>query len=504
MAEAESPGRPSGDDRKARGAYYTPPGVAAALARWAVRSPNDRLLDPACGDGRFLARHRRSTGVDRADSAVAAAMLAAPHSVVHAADFFEWAASTNDRFECAAGNPPFIRYQRFHGATRRLAQRLCAAEGAPVSGLTSSWVPYLIVTASLLRRGGRMAFLVPAEIGHAPYAAPLLSFLAGRFDTVRVVAIRHKIFPELSEDVWVLYADGYGGATDALTLVAADSFDGRHADAPGVRILLAEWRRWRCRLRPLLLPERIAAAYQHLLREPAVRTLGDLASAGIGYVTGDNDFFHLRPSQAREWCLPDSDLTPTVRRGRDLRDGPITRDTVSRWKREDRPNFLLRLGPRDAPRPAVRRYLESEDGRRAQNRYKCRVRHPWYAVPGVVAPDFFLSCMSSGQPPLVENRAGCACTNAVHAVRLRNGTAPETLRQRWDSPLTALSCEIEGHPLGGGVLKLEPREALRVAVAPAGLGSETAALFQAGAEILRSWRHHGTTPGTTPGSTLDP
>ena len=491
MAEAGPAGRPDRDDRKAHGAYYTPRGVAAALARWAVRSPNDRLLDPACGDGRFLTRHRRSTGVDRADSAVAAAKEAAPHSVVHAADFFEWAASTTDRFECATGNPPFIRYQRFSGATRRLAQRLCAAEGAPVSGLTSSWVPYLIVTASLLRRGGRMAFLVPAEIGHAPYAAPLLSFLAGRFDTVRVVAIRRRIFPELSEDVWVLYADGYGGATDALTLATADAFADECADAPGVPVPLAEWRRWRCRLRPLLLPDRIAADYRRLLAEPAVRTLGDFAGAGIGYVTGDNDFFHLRPSEARKREIPDSDLVPTVRRGRDLRDGPITPDTISRWRREDRPNFLLRLGARDALRPAVQRYLESEAGRRARNRYKCRVRQPWYAVPGVAAPDFFLPCMSSGQPLLVENRAGCAGTNAVHAVRLRNGSAPGTLRRRWNSPLTALSCEIEGHPLGGGVLKLEPREALRVAVAPPGLGPEAAALFREGAEVLRSWRHLG-------------
>ena len=491
MAEAGPAGRPNEDDRKARGAYYTPRSVAAALTRWAVRSPNDRLLDPACGDGRFLTRHRRSTGVDRADSTVAAAKRAAPHSVIHAADFFEWAASTTDRFECAAGNPPFIRYQRFHGATRRLAQRLCERVGIPVSGLTSSWVPYLIVAASLLRRGGRMAFLVPAEIGHAPYAAPLLSFLAGRFDTVRVVAIRRKIFPELSEDVWVLYADGYGGATDALTLAAADSFDSGCGDAPGVRLPLAEWRRWRCRLRPLLLPERIAAEYRRLLAEPAVRTLGDFAKAGIGYVSGDNDFFHLRPSEARKWEIPDSDLTPTVRRGRDLRDGPITSDTVCRWRRDDRPNFLLRLSARDTLRPAVRRYLESEDGRRARGRYKCRVRNPWYAVPGVAAPDFFLSCMSSGRPPLVENRAGCACTNAVHAVRLRNGAAPETLRRRWNSPLTALSCEIEGHPLGGGVLKLEPREALRVAVAPRGLSPETLALLREGAEVMRSWRHRG-------------
>jgi adenine-specific DNA-methyltransferase len=28
--------------------------------------------------------------------------------------------------------------------------------------------------------------------------------------------------------------------------------------------------------------------------------------------------------------------------------------------------------------------------------------------------------------------------------------------------MTALSCEIEGHPLGGGMLKIEPGEAARL------------------------------------------
>ena len=173
--------------RKSLGAYYTPPEVAATLVRWAVRRPEDRLLDPACGDGRFLALHRKSTGVDCDGAAISAATEAAPDSVLHAADFFEWAYSTRDRFECAAGNPPFIRYQRFNGGTRETALRLCGSVGAKVSRLTSSWVPYLIATGALLRKGGRLAFVVPAEIGHAPYAGPLLSWLAGHFETVRIV-----------------------------------------------------------------------------------------------------------------------------------------------------------------------------------------------------------------------------------------------------------------------------------------------------------------------------
>ena len=48
-ATAESPA-----EIKARGAFYTPPELTAFLAAWAVRSPNERALEPSCGDGAFL------------------------------------------------------------------------------------------------------------------------------------------------------------------------------------------------------------------------------------------------------------------------------------------------------------------------------------------------------------------------------------------------------------------------------------------------------------------
>ncbi len=78
-------------DQKARGAYYTPPETAAALVRWAVRDPNEHMLDPSCGDGRFLALHPRSTGVDCDATAVSNATEAAPRGTVECADFFDWA-----------------------------------------------------------------------------------------------------------------------------------------------------------------------------------------------------------------------------------------------------------------------------------------------------------------------------------------------------------------------------------------------------------------------------
>jgi hypothetical protein len=93
-----------------------------------------------------------------------------------------------------------------------------------------------------------MAFVVPSEIGHAPYAVPLLEYMAGHFNSVQIVAIRDKLFEDLSEDCWLLYADGFGGSTDSFRFSPLAAFE--YMPAPpdsGVDVTVREWRDWNAR-----------------------------------------------------------------------------------------------------------------------------------------------------------------------------------------------------------------------------------------------------------------
>ena len=480
--------------QKAAGAYYTPDPVVSTLLRWAIRKPEDRLLDPSCGDGRFIAGHRNSVGIEQDSAAASTAMERAPWALVHDGEFFTWAAATAERFDCAVGNPPFIRYQTFKGSVREQALGLCRSLGAEFSGLSSSWAPFLVAAASLLKPGGRMAFVVPAEIGHAPYAAPLLDYLVEHFAGVQLVAVRRKLFPTLSEDCWLLYADGFGGRTDTLRFTAVETF--RPSARPprkALEVSVKEWRdQWKRRLRPFLLPTEARDLYRLAAAHPDSLRFGDIAAIGIGYVSGANDFFHLRPSDAKRWGIPGELLHPAVRNSRSLPSRQLTIATVEKWKQQDEPILLLRL-PKQAKLPAaVKRYLDTQDGREAREAYKCRMREPWYSVPDVQVPDFFLSYMSGLTASLVRNAAGATCTNSVHSVRVRNKAAIGRVLQSWDSDLVRLSREIEGHPLGGGMLKLEPREATQILLPSPALLPELAGsvLGEAVSEMQR-WRHYG-------------
>jgi len=478
---------------KQNGAYYTPASVAASLVRWVVRHPTDHLLDPSCGDGRFLTLHPNSTGVEQDRDALPKAIKAAPLATIYEADFFMWAAETTKRFECAAGNPPFIRYQRWRGDVRERALAICAELGARFSSLTSSWAPFLVVAASLLKRGGRMAFVVPAEIGHATYAAPLLEYLAQSFATVQLVAIREKIFAGLSEDCWLLYAQGFGARTDHFRITQRRRFSHtQQAPTDFERVSVEEWRSWRSRLRPFLLPYEMRSLYLQQAQSTETVRLGDVARVGIGYVTGANSFFHLRPSETDAAGIPQEFLQPSVRNGGVLPRVAVTHATVRAWLNRDEPVLLLRIRQgQNLPR-AVLRYLETAEAKKAKQAYKCRMRDPWYVVPDVQVPDAFLSCMSGNGVALVANRAKCVCTNSVHAVKLKNGASVELLQHGWKTPLAQLSCELEGHPLGGGLLKLEPREAANLLLPNDRMPSKRSwGSLEEGINIMKRWRHYG-------------
>lgn len=480
--------------QKHAGAYYTPDAIVEALVSWAVRSNADRLLDPSCGDGRFIAAHLNSVGIEQSPVAAREAIARAPWSLVHEGDFFQWAEATPERFDCMAGNPPFIRYQTFKGEVRARAIALCERHGAKFSGLSSSWAPFLVAAAALLKPGGRMAFVVPAEIGHAPYAAPLLEYLVANFARVQVVAVRDKLFPDLSEDCWLLYTEGFGGRTDHIAFTVQDRFAwSTRPPRATERVPVAEWRNaWNRRLRPLLLPRRARELYRAAAIHPASRRFTDFASVGIGYVSGDNGFFHLRPSEAERWKIPDALLHPSVRNSRALPARQITPKTVQDWRQADEPALLLRLKRGQALPVGVRRYLESEAGQVARLAYKCRNRKPWYAVPDVQIPDYVMTYMSGRAASLVRNAAGVTCTNTVHSVRIRDPELAAKLLPTWGTPFAQLSCEIEGHALGGGMLKLEPREAGRILFAADELAAELdAPAIQEGVKTMQRWRHYG-------------
>jgi adenine-specific DNA methylase len=485
-----------GEDPRAKdlGAYYTDSQVADFVIRWAVRSQGDTVADPSFGGGVFLrAAGKRLLelggnpakaiqGVEL-DSEVFEVVSSKLHdefdldlSQLFRDDFFALPPSAL-AVDAMVGNPPFIRFHSFSGEGRQRALSRAAAAGVTLSGSTSSWVPFLVHASTMLNRGGRMAMVVPAEIGYAEYAAPFVRFLSERFGSLTLVTFETPLFPHLNEETYLLLADGYlMGNTETLRVEDYRSIGELLGcqDAAATAIETEALIDRRQRLAEAFINPRAREAYDELSNLYSDHRLGHLADVGIGYVSGANSFFHLSRSEAEVRRIDESVLKPALLNSRSLSAGIINKSDWLVAEKKGDAALLLHIEEDGQLSESVTSYLAEGAEAKVPLGYKCRMRRSWYRVPGVHVPDAFLSYMSGMRPRLSINGEGFVGPNTLHTIRLRNSTKVNAcdLLVWWHSSLARLSSELEGHALGGGMLKLEPREASRLVVPRevAGLG----------------------------------
>jgi adenine-specific DNA methylase len=460
---------------KALGAFYTEESAVNRLMEWAIRDRNATVLDPSCGDGAFLVAAAarlgqfgsssfRLHGIDVSADALSESRKRVRNARLIQSDFFDLAPQSLPAFDCVVGNPPYIRYQTFNGDSTSKAHQRAMEAGVQLPRLASSWAPFVVHSARFLRPGGCLAMVMPSELGHAMYAREVLKYLIQHFKNVAIEMFRDKLFCGLGQSTVLLFCDGYGEACREFTVTSADNLQSEAKETRTVD--LGAIGNGKFRLSHYLLPDAILSLYNALAVHPRVQRLGDVADVGIGYVTGANNFFHLSADEQRRWKIGNKFLRPAVMNLRDVEGIAFRQDQwMARREAGDKVHLLALPAIEKEHLPApIQRYLHQGEINGVADRYKCRTRKFWYVVPHVRVADAFLSYMSGEMPRLVTNTAGLVAPNTVHLVRFLMGYDANTYAAFWRNSLTKLSCEMEGHALGGGLFKIEPSEAERILV----------------------------------------
>lgn len=468
-------------EQKLRGGFYTDPEIGAFLAAWLRDGRPERLLEPACGDGALLAaveqagiaslREVVACELEPAEAAKAAARTRLPLRV-ESTDFLEWYLTigrTGPPFDAVLGNPPFIRYQYLPEEQHLLAERIFAELGLRFTRHTNAWVPFVLASLRLLRAGGRLAMVVPAEILHIPHAAALRRSLAEQCARVLILdpeelwfastlqgtvllLAEKKVSPEVpGEGVAVTAADGRA----TLAQPAEDLF--RTASFSSGEAIQGKWM-------AVLLSRAERELLAELRARPDVSRFSEVAAVDVGIVTGANQFF-LVPDETVERFELHRFAFPMFGRSEHVRGLVYTERDHAENRAAGRAAHFLWITEEDASAlPAgVRRYLDLGREQGLPLRFKCRTRRPWYRVPSVSAAPIAMLKRAHDFPRLVRNQAGAFTTDTAYRIRPRD-TDGAALVAGFVNSLTCLSAELEGRHYGGGVLELVPSEIERLLV----------------------------------------
>lgn len=463
----------SSANRKARGAFFTPPALSDYLCKFAIADKSDRVLEPSCGEAGFLisaAKRLRELGAsdneldgalvgcelheDSANAARSRLSSLGVNSAIRVGDFFD--VEPVQSFSAVIGNPPYIRYQEFTGAQRQKAKESALALGVTIDSLASSWAPFVVHAARFLKRGGRMALVLPAELLSTNYAAPIRRFFLREFADVRVILFEASVFPEVQEEVVLLLASGFAyGGNDSISLMQLKSVD-ELGKEDFQRATVEDGARW---------PNGVAARDASKLLAPFVGLglvpLSFYGDVRLGAVTGSNRYFTLSDSEKSDLGLEEDDVTALCPPGsRHLRRLSLDESDFEDLRKSGSKVWLF--SPSTEPSPAAKRYIEHGETLGLDQKYKCRIRSPWWKVPGVRSCDLFLTYMNGAGPNLCVNSAGLAYLNSVHGITIDasvDRAVKELLPLAAMSTPSLLSAELVGRSYGGGILKLEPREA---------------------------------------------
>lgn len=468
--------------QKLRGGYYTPKAIAKFLSKWAITKDTQRILEPSCGDGNFIEAailRFKELGIDgnelkgriKGIELIEEESLKAKHRVMELSvnsttivnsDFFQYLKSNDiDRYDVVLGNPPFIRYQSFPEEHRKLAISMMEGLGLHPNRLTNIWVPFLVVSASLLNSDGKLAMVIPVELFQVKYAAETRVFLSKFFDRITIITFKKLVFEGIQQEVVLLLCEKKVFQNKGIRVIEYENLEDLNSidfgiiNGSKVKTIDHSTEKWT----KYFLSEEEINLLRRLKNDERVLSCSDLMDVDVGLVTGRNEFFMMKESQVNKWNL-EKYIIPVVSKSNQLK-GITFSDRDFKINSQAQQSVHLFIPPNkdfeELPEKC-QKYIKFGESQNFHTGYKCRIRKRWYITPSLWSPDGFALRQVGDYPKIVLNKSGASSTDTVHRVRFKEGVNKQLAALSFLNSLSFAFSEITGRSYGGGVMTFEPTE----------------------------------------------
>ncbi len=458
-----------------KGQFWTPDWVAQAMVAYVAKGAS-LVFDPAVGKGAFysalskishlLNNPARFYGTDIDERIVADAqqesLFDQNNCTIELRDFI--LSPPDQKFEAIVANPPYIRHHRLSPRLKsKLRQMSLKILGDTIDGRAGIHIYFLIQALNLLQRGGRLAFILPADTFEGVFSLKLWKWVSKKFriecvitfasdatpfpnvDTNAVVVLIKNVEPAATF-LWVKATQPY--TNDLLSFVSS-SFHSR--DFPSLHIVERS------------IVEGISTG---LSRDPNVGYRSDyklyhFARVIRGIATGANEFFFLTRSKADQLGIPSKFLKRAIGRTRDVNGSAFTPEHLQALEQEGRPTLLLSInGPTlDSLPPSVQTYLKHGEQLGLPRKALIATRSPWYKMEHRNVPDFLFAYLGRRNARFIKNEAAIIPLTGFLCIYSLSKD-PAYLEKLWlvlQHPDTIKNLFLVGKSYGSGAIKVEPK-----------------------------------------------
>lgn len=468
--------------QKLRGGYYTPQPITEFLCNWCIQQNTKNVLEPSCGDGNFIEAailrfkelgivgedlKGRLKGIELIEeesikAKSRAADLGLNSNTIENNDFFHYLSNNGKvKYDAVLGNPPFIRYQNFPEEHRKLAIEMMQNLGLNPNKLTNIWVPFLVISASLLNENGRMAMVIPAELFQVKYAAETRVFLSKFFERITIVTFKKLVFANIQQEVVLLLCEKKVNHGKGIRVIECENLEDlksinfKSINGSNVKAIDHSTEKWT----KYFLEENEIALLKKLRKDKRVISCSDIMEVDVGLVTGRNEFFMLKEDQVKQWKLKPYTI-PVASKSNQLKGITFSETDFSENSKAQNSIHLFIPPNEDFEKlPKVcQKYIEYGEQQGFNTGYKTRIRKRWYITPSLWVPDAFALRQVGDYPKLVLNETGASSTDTIHRVRFKDGVDRNLVAISFFNSLSFAFSEITGRSYGGGVMTFEPTE----------------------------------------------
>lgn len=454
--------------QKLRGAYYTPPPIADFILRWGINGcDNADILEPSCGDGVFIKCIDKGdmlfhsvTGIEyeKAEADKAKAINLHDSEVINS-DFHRFCLVTDKRFDLIVGNPPFIRYQYYDEAQQKLADVIFERSKLKRTKLTNAWVTFVVGSCQLLKKKGKIGFVIPSELLMVKYAQQLRKYLAQTFNKINIISFENLVFEEIQQEVVLLLCEKNETDEHLIEHIEVHDADGlqkldpQRLEFPTKKIDFHtdKWTYYFLEKDELDFLEKIRTE-----KMPKIATYADVE---VGITTGANDYFTVPQSVVTFYQLQDY-ARPMVGRSVQVSSLCFTRDDWQKNVETGAKAHLLVFPPKakEIFNEGVQAYIEYGENNNINKGYKTSIRDYWYVIPSIKLSDALFLRRNNQYPKFVLNEAEAYTTDTMHRVFIREGINKKAFVASYYNSLSFAFAEILGRNFGGGCLELMPSE----------------------------------------------
>ena len=459
---------------KLRGGFYTPEPIAEFILRWGINGSNDfDILEPSCGDGIFLKqlqkhklRYKSVTAIelDEVEAEKAQQVILKNLQVINA-DFHTYCNNTLQRYDLIVGNPPYIRYQFFDRLQQVEAEDIFIKAGLTYSKLTNAWVSFVVGSSLLLKdKGGKIGFVLPAEILQVSFALQLRNFIAHFYNKINIVSFEKLVFPNIQQEVVLLLCEKNN--TESHNIEHIELKDANELQTLDVAILKSPKKRIDFKSNKwtfYFLEQEEIDFLENVSLLHNVPTLGKYANVEVGITTGSNDFFTVPLTTVEEYDL-EIYARPMVGRSVQVSSVIFTEKDWQLNKFSKAKAHLLVFPDRQKlnNKKGAEKYIEHGENLGINKGYKCGIRDNWFVVPSLKISDALFIRRNNLYPRLIINQAEAYTTDTMHRVFVKPGTEIKAFTASYYNSLSLAFTEVCGRSHGGGVLELMPNETERV------------------------------------------